>query len=218
VVYVINTAGVISTFAGNGDLGSSGDGGPATAASLGGVTGLTFDSSGNLYIATNQGNIRVVSPNGIISTYFNGISGFGNGMIFDASGNLYVTEASQVLKITSAGSSSIVVGNGTVGASGDGGPATQAELDSVYYIALDTNGNLLLSDMEVGRIRKVSLSTGIISTSAGVGNPPGAPNYNGDGIPAINAYLDGPCGLAVDSSGNIYIADVENSRVRKVIE
>jgi trimeric autotransporter adhesin len=215
-VAVINTSGIISTFAGNGGY-NSGDGGPATAAGVGQVNGLVTDSSGNVYMSTSQGSIRVVNPDGIISTY-SVYSFAGGGMVFDSAHNLYVACDEEVIKITPQGSISVIVGNGTSGNGGDGGPATQAQIGGVFSIAMDANGNLLLPDTLYGRVRIVSMTTGIINEFAGTGENDGGVNYNGDGIPATSANINHPNGVAVDSKGNVYIASTWNERVQYVFE
>uniref|UniRef100_UPI001FE0E2EF NHL repeat-containing protein n=1 Tax=Spirosoma luteum TaxID=431553 RepID=UPI001FE0E2EF len=226
----VNTSGVISTVAGTGISGFSGDGGAATAASLSGPSGLAFDASGNFYIA-DGGNqrIRKVSTAGIISTVAGtGISGFsGDGgaatsaslygpadMAYDASGNLYIADIGnrRVRKVNTSGIISTVAGNGFVGFSGDGGAATAAGLYFPTGVAYDASGNLYIADANNNRIRKVSPS-GIISTVAGSG---GSGFFLGDGGPATAASLVSPTSVAVDASGNLYIAELNNARIRKV--
>jgi len=174
--------GIITTYAGDGN-GYSGDGGPATSASLDGPSGLAMDSAGNLYIADTGNNvIRKVTPGGIITT---------------------------------------CAGNGNAGFSGDGGPATAASLNiniDPVGIAVDASGNLYIADSMNNRVRKVSAGSGIITTVAGngFGAEDGIGGFSGDGGQATAAELFAPTGLAIDSSGNLYIADLANMRVRKV--
>jgi hypothetical protein len=228
--YVIgNSIGTISTVAGNGTAGYSGDGGVATSAELNVPSGTAVDSNGNLYIADQSNNrVRKVTPAGVISTVAgNGAPGFSgdggpatsaemyspSGVAVDGSGNLYITDAgnNRIRKVTVAGVISTVAGNGTQGYSGDGGPATSAEFYDASSVALDNSGNFYFADMYNYRIRKVT-PAGVISTVAGNGTY----GFFGDGGPATSAELYDPAGVAVDPGGNLYIADSANSRIRKV--
>jgi sugar lactone lactonase YvrE len=222
-------SGIITTYAGNGGPGFSGDGGQAKAAQMGMPNGVVTDSAGNLYIADSRNNrIRKITPAGIISTVAgNGTQGFsGDGgsalaaqfgsiydMAVDAAGNLYVADMinNRIRKITPAGIISTVAGNGTQGFSGDGGPALAAQLYYPFGVAVDSAGNLYFSDINNNRVRKVT-PAGIISTVAGIGTQ----GWGGDGGPATAARLIGPSGLALDSSGNLYIAEIGGNCIRKV--
>jgi len=222
-------AGIISTLAGDGTAGSSGDGGVATSAQLNLPNGVAVDSSGNLYIADRYNDrIRKVTSGGLISTEAGtnafGYSGDGGpatsaqlnypaGVAVDSSGNLYIADRDndRIRKVTSGGIISTVAGTGAWGYSGDGGAATDAQLYAPRGVAVDSSGNLYIADFDNHRIRKVT-SSGIISTMAGTG----AFGYSGDGGAATSAQLDSPTGIAVDSSGNLYIADLFNHRIRKV--
>ena len=219
----------ITTVAGDGKQGFSGDGGPATSAQIFNSHGIAVDSSGNLYIAdTDNHRIRKVSISGIITTVagkgteeFSGdggaatSAGLGNpwGVALDPSGNFYIADAvdCRVRKVSNLGTISTVAGSGTRGFGGDGGPATSAELGYTGGVALDSAGNIYIADVENNRIRKVSTS-GIITTVAGKGTH----GFSGDGGPATSAELGAPNGVAVDSTGNIYIDDEDNDRIRKV--
>jgi uncharacterized protein (TIGR03437 family) len=237
----VSVAGVISTVVGVGLGGYSGDGGPATSAQLHGPLGLALDGSGNLYIADAANDrIREVSSTGIITTVAgigyvsSGDSGDGGpatsavlsqpaGVAVDASGNLYVAEFSnRVRKVSAAGTIMTIAGNGynsysaSGGYSGDGGPASSAQLNEPWGAVADASGNLYIADYGNNRVRKVS-TAGMITTVAGtdsLGYLAGA--YSGDGGPAISAQLSGPSGLALDASGNLYVADRSNYRVRKI--
>ena len=227
--YIINLSGIISTLAGNGTVGFSGDGGAATSAEINFARHVAIDISGNLYIADTYNNrVRKVTPGGIITTVAGngtlGYSGDGSaatsaelagpwGIATDAIGNLYIADAGnmRVRMVTPAGVISTVAGNGTGGFSGDGGAATGAELLYPYGVVVDSSGNLYIADSENQRIRKVT-AAGIISTIAGNGTA----GYSGDGGAATSAELNYPSRVAADSSGNVYIADLYNNRVREV--
>jgi sugar lactone lactonase YvrE len=229
---VTASTGKISTVAGNGTRGYSGDGGAATSAELYYPSGITLDSSGNIYIADWGNNrIRKVSAStGNISTVVgNGTQGFAGdggaatsaelyhpgGVALDSAGNIFVadTHNNRIRKVLlSTGDISTVAGNGTEGYSGDGGAATSAELFYPGGIAFDNAGNFYIADESNSRIRKVTISTGYISTVAG----DGLNGYSGDGGAATSAKLYEPIGVAVDRAGNLYIADEQNNRVREV--
>jgi trimeric autotransporter adhesin len=218
--------GVISTVAGNGTAGYSGDGGPATSAQLNAPIGVAVNKAGNLFITDHRNNrVRKVTPAGVIRTVVGsgtkGFSGDGGpaasamispyGVATDMAGNLYITDlgSKRVRKVTPGGVISTVAGNGNQGFSGDGGPATSAQLLGPQGVAVDTSGNVFFADGP--RIRKVTLG-GVISTVAGNGNR----GYRGDGGSASSAELAYPSGVALDTAGNLFIADWDNNRVRKV--
>jgi len=221
--------GVITTFAGNGTAGYSGDGGPATSAQLNFPTGIATDTFGNLYIVDYQNNrIRKVTPGGVISTVVgNGTGGFSGdgglatsamiyqpeGVAADRNGNLYIADAgnNRIRKVTPGGVISTFAGNGTAGYSGDGGPAVSAQVSQPEGLVVDAAGNLYIADSENNRIRKVTPS-GVISTVAGNG----AVGFSGDGGPATAAQLSFPLSVALDTAGSLYIADTNNNRIRKV--
>jgi trimeric autotransporter adhesin len=248
---VSSADGVITTVAGDPNLSinitGKGDGGPATAAAIGGPTGIALDAASNFYIAEPaSGTVRkVTASTGIITTavgnYANGYNGddipainaqlrLPVGVAVDSGGNLYLAANDLVRKVAAdTGIMRTIAGqiapNGPL-MTGDGIPATGASLTPAvdagfiprYGIALDSSGNLYVT--EAARVRKVAATTGIISTVAGnltTSVPGGFPyGYSGDGGPATSAKLNGPSGVAVDSSGNLYIADTYNSAVRKV--
>ena len=169
----IDPDGTVTTVAGTGTAGFSGDGGQATAARLSAPVRLAFDTAGNLYIADSGNNrIRKVTPSGVIST---------------------------------------VAGNGTAGNTGDGGQATAARLRTPYDMAVAPNGTMYIADRGNNKVRKVT-PAGIISTFAGSGTA----GYNGDDIAATTARLNAPYSVDVDATGNVYIADYDNERVRMV--
>jgi len=222
----VNAAGIISTVAGDGGDIFGGDGGPATATSVLPVD-IFVDPGGNLYLADASYRVRKVNGDGIITTIAcNGTSGFtGDGgpataascvpyrVARDSAGNLYVADGSskRIRKVSAAGIITTVAGRGTGQSSGDGGPATLAELIQPLGVAVDPAGNVYIADEGSNRIRKVD-TAGIISTIAGNGKQ----GFDGDGGPATSASLYEPSGVAVDPAGNVYIADAGNLRIRKV--
>jgi sugar lactone lactonase YvrE len=228
-IRMVNASGIISTVAGNGAVGFSGDGGAATSAQLYLPTGVALDYSGNLYVAdTGNNRIRKVSTSGIITTVAgNGTEGYGGdggaatsaqlsspfAVTLDATRNLYITDKRniRIRRVNTSGIITTVAGDGTAGYGGDGGAATSAQLHDPCGIAVDASGNLYIADNGNNRIRKVSTS-GIISTVAGDGTP----GHSGDGGAATSAQLWGPVGLALDSSGNLYIAEELSNCIRKV--
>jgi sugar lactone lactonase YvrE len=240
-------SGTVTTIAGNGTPGFSGDGGQATSAELNDPYFLTLDASGNIYFADfNNRRIRMVTPAGTISTVAGngtqasdgtlaayseliGTSATGlavsvpEGVAIDSSGNLYIASDNLIRKVTPsygyftvsayAGSS-----YGSAGYTGDSGQATSATLRYPQGIAFDNKGNLYIADTGNNVVRKVT-AAGIISTYAGtgysvyVGGPGG---YSGDGGQATNAELNQPNSVVLDSSGNLYISEIGNCRVRQV--
>ena len=230
---VLAVAGDITTVAGTGSLGSSGDGGPATSAHLHFPKGVALNSSGNLFISDQDNHrIRKVDSSGNITTVVGdgtfGFSGDGGpatsaklafplGLAFDSSGNLFIADGSnhRIRKVDTSGNISTVAGT-TKGFSGDGGPATSAQLNDPTDVAVDSSGNLFIADWPNNRIRKVD-SSGNISTVAGTGSTGSLEGgFSGDGGPATSAQLRDPWGVTIDSAGNLYIGDSINHRIRKV--
>jgi uncharacterized protein (TIGR03437 family) len=224
----VDPTGIVTTVAGSGVRGNSGDGGPATSAGLTDPIAVAVDPSGNLYIAEFAGNrVRKVSPSGIITTAAGGGPlGSSNGdggpatsavlnapfaLALDSFGNLYIgdTTARRVRKVDTNGIITTVAGNGSTSDTGDGGPATMAGF-SLTGLAADGAGNILISEMS-NRVREVN-TAGIINTIAGTGQG----GYSGDGGPATSATLSEPGDVVVDSAGTLYIADSMNMRVRKM--
>src|SRR5579862_4234209 len=224
----VTPSGTITTVAGNGQQGSSGDGGPATSAALDNPYGLAVDAAGNLYIAGNQDcTVRMVTPGGTISTVLRdpvaGCQGLGKsftpgswgvpgpyGISFDAAGNLFYADGWSIWERTPAGTTTVVAGTGSAGFSGDGGPATQASFCFAGALAADQTGNLYTADTCNSRIRKVSL--GIIDTIAGNNGF----HFAGDSGPAASAVLWGPQGIALGIAGSLFLADTSNARIRSV--
>lgn len=240
-ISITGFAQIITTAAGTGGSGYTGDGGQATAAQIGMPRGIARDASGNMYISDESHYvIRKVSPTGIITTIAGtgtmGSSGDGGpataattnprSIAVDVAGNLYFVEASlgtfpssRVRKIDPSGIITTFAGGGPrscpgCGPAGDGGPATAAYFESPYDIALDAAGNLYIVDWLYTTIRKVNASTGIISTVAGFYT--GSRTHSGNGGPATAAGIGNPSGAAFDASGNMYILDEFNGCVRRV--
>jgi uncharacterized protein (TIGR03437 family) len=225
----IDTAGVITTAAGNGSGTFAGDGGPATSAGFSHPPRVAADSAGNFYFGINGGRIQKVDAKGIITTFVGtggfvfsgdgglatnaGISQVAAGVAVDGQGNFYFADSSfyRIRKVNAAGIISTIAGNGTKGYSGDGGPALNAQIDVVVGVAADNAGNVYIADSNNNRIRKVD-SSGVITTVAGTGTA----GYSGDGGQAVNAQVSNPCAVAVDGAGNLYICDTANFTIRKV--
>ena len=223
----VDSTGTITTIAGTGKDGFSGDGGPATQAQLNFPTGVAVDGEGNLYIADAPNDrIRKVDSIGTITTIAGtgeqGFSGDGGpatqaqldhprAVAVDGEGNLYIADRNnnRIRKVDSTGTITTIAGGGGFGE--DGGPATQVRLNLPYGVAVDGTGNLYIADTNSDRIRKVD-STGTITTIAGTGER----GFSGDGGPATQASLNSPFGVAVDGAGNLYIADQYNNRIRRV--
>jgi uncharacterized protein (TIGR03437 family) len=258
--------GVINTIAGNGTYGFAGDNGPATQGEIADVHGIAVASNGNVYIAdTHNARVREIIPGGNIYTIAgNGTSGYSGdggaatnaeltlpaGVVVDSSGNIYIADYgnSTVRKVDTKGNISTVAGNGTVGYSGDGGPANKATLSAPYGLAFDSAGNLYISDLGNTDIREITtdgnihtvrsnisadsiaidaagsiyypsyqtstvlkiLANGTLFTIAGTGSP----GFSGDGGPGTSAQLNQPYGVALDGSGNVYVADSQNQVIR----
>jgi uncharacterized protein (TIGR03437 family) len=230
-VRMVSPAGIISTVAGNGAYGATGDGGQATSASFSDVTDVALDAAGNLYIAdASNHRIRKVTPGGIVTTVAGtGVQGFsGDGepainatlnrpisLALDAAGNnLYICDSSNhnIRRVSLAsGIIATYAGNGMPAYSGDGGVATAASLNFPLGVATDIYGNLYIADSGNNRVRRVSPG-GMIVTVAGSSMA----NFAGDGAAATAALLNIPSDVAVDSLGDLFIADSGNNRVRKV--
>ncbi|MFF4012722.1 RICIN domain-containing protein [Streptomyces sp. NPDC001717] len=225
----VTTDGRISTVAGTGTAGFDGDDGPASTAPLNSPYAVAVDSAGALYIA-DHGNhrIRKITADGKISTVAgNGTAGFaGDGgpanaaqlhnpcaVAVDGAGALHIADSGnhRVRKITADGKISTVAGTGSAGFSGDGGPASSAQLNSPYGLVTDSTGALYIADSGNHRVRKIT-ADGKISTVAGTGSA----GFSGDDGPASSAQLNSPYGLVTDSTGALYIADSGNHRVRKI--
>ncbi len=244
VIREVGSDGMITTVAGNGYVnpitgwgGYSGDGGPATNAELNEPTGVAVDGTGNLFIVDSENNvIREVGTDGIISTVggngWKGYSGDGGaatnaelaypyGVAVDATDNFFIADTynNVIREVGTNGIITTVAGSWTNGYAGDGGAATKAELSGPYGVAVDATGNLFIADTWNNVIREVG-TNGIITTVAGNGYGAGTlfgGGYSGDGGAATNAELNGTFGVAMDTTGNLFIADTGNNVIRKVV-
>ena len=226
----INTLGIITTIAGDGTYGYSGDGGQATLAKLYAPSAVVLDGSKNIYIVDKNNNrVRKINTSGIISTVAGngsccGFSGDGgqatsaqlyypSSMAFDAVGNFYIADVGnmRIRMVNTSGIISTVAGSGFPTFGGDGGNATACDLYNPNAVAVDNTGNLFITDQGNSRIRMVN-TLGIINTVAGNG----INGFNGDGGLADTTSLNAPNGITADVNGNLYIADTGNNRIRKV--
>ena len=233
-------SGAISTVAGSGESGFSGDGGPATSAKFGRLRAVVVDSLGNLYIAdgSNHRVRRVDVDTGIVttvagSTSYSSFRGDGGpaafaelswlyGLAIDDLGNLYISDSMnhriRRVKLTQLVTTQVrnpidtFAGSGRTAAFGDGGPALSASLESPRGVAADSLGNLYIADSRNHRVRRIDAVSGTISTVAGTGER----GFSGDDGPATSAQLDDPWGVAVDSLGNVYVSDPNQSLVRRI--
>jgi hypothetical protein len=230
---VTAATGIISTIAGNGVLGGSGDGGPALQAAFSNPSSVALDGAGNIFISDSGNNVvrKISATTGIINTVAGameqvGYSGDGGlataatlndpgGIAIDSAGNLFIADtANNVIRRVDAvtGTITTVAGTGALGFSGDGGLAVNAHLNAPWSITPAAGGVFYIADQGNNRIRKVD-GTGIITTVAGTG----VGSFTGDLGPALLATLDAPASVALDAAGNMYIADAGNNRVRKVL-
>lgn len=232
-----------TTFAGSGIPGYGGDGGPATNAKISKVIGMAVTVDGTLYFADSENNrIRVVDPaTGLIATAAgtggdmdNGDGGPAvdagvsspKGMVIDSEGNLYFSISwSRIRRIVAAtGIIETIAGRAGNGLSGDDGPALEAHFWGPVPSAIDRRGNLYLADFENCRVRAVALKTATVNAVAGSGACPAGPfgipvcrgAFGGDGGAPVSASLNYPSGVALDSAGNLYIADTMNHRIRRI--
>ncbi|HLX42284.1 MAG TPA: hypothetical protein VKR43_02570 [Bryobacteraceae bacterium] len=214
VIRQVNTSGTITTFVGDNGAGAgySGDTGTAPNAQLNAPTAVAIDSAGNLYIADSNNNVVRVVNSGTINTVSatSGTVNHPDGLAVDSAGNLYVADTvdRRVIEVSN-GVFSVVAGNESVGYAGDNGPAVNAKFNDPFGVAVDSAGRVYIADTFNSRIRKVGLD-GNVSTIAGTGYP----SYFGDGGQATSATIYFPHGVAVDASGNVYIADTVNHAIR----
>jgi trimeric autotransporter adhesin len=234
-VRIITTDGVINTFAGTGLTSNGGprtynDGNPANTALLKLPKGVALDKNGNVYIAdTGDNSIRIVTTDGIINTFagdsypsFAGDTAAAvdaelhspSDVTVDSSGNVYIADTgnASIRKVTTDGLINTVAGSQAIGSTGDGAGATKATLLTPISLVVDSSGNIYILENGDGKIRKVDVTSGNISTIAGTG----AAGFGGDGGAATSAVMNYPTGLAIDGSSNFYIADALNQRIRKI--
>jgi sugar lactone lactonase YvrE len=225
----VDSSGIITTIAGTGKFSSGGDGGPATSAGLQSPKGITYDAAGNLLIADSGNNqIRKIDPGGIITTIagtgepgYSGDGGPATGAKLEAprtiavgpSGSIYIAEPNvhRIRKIDPKGVISTLAGTSKAGFSGDGGPARDAQLDMPRGVGVDGEDNVFIADSLNHRIRKVG-GDGVITTIAGTGEK----GFSGEGSPASEARFFTPRAVDVDRSGDIYVADTYNNRIRRI--
>ena len=230
-VWKVGTAGILSTLAGTGIPSYSEAGLPATVAQVNGAAGVAVASSGTIFVADTQNQrVRITSTVGgfgLVTVAGNGTAGFNGevqppksallnrptGVAADDQGNWYVADTAnnRVRKVQPGGNLFTIAGNGNASYFGDGGPGTKASVNQPEGVAVDAQGNVYIADTLDHAIRKVS-PAGTITTLAGTGNA----GYSGDGGPATGARLNRPRGLAVDGSGNVYVADSGNNQVRRI--
>ena len=218
--------GYISTIAGNGTSGFSGDGGPATNAQMTeAVCTIVIDGAGNVYVSDKaNGRVRRVNTSGIITTFAGGGSSTADGIpatnasinlnctAVDMYGNVYIADGNRIRKVDAAtGIINTIAGSATAGYSGDSGPATAATLHNPYGLCVDAAMNIYIGEEANAVVRKIS-AAGIISTYAGTG----VSGYSGDGGAATVAKLKSPDGVWIDAAGNLYVADRYNYVIRKI--
>ena len=225
----IGADGVVTTIAGTGEAGFSGDGGKATEARLNHPAGVTVDGAGNVYIADQKNHrVRRVAPDGFITTLagtgdagYNGDGGpakdaqlfHPEDVAIDRDGAVLIADTvnHRIRRVTSEGIISTIAGSGEPGSEGDGGPATAARLQAPKALAVDGDGSIYIADGTAHRIRRVT-PAGTISTFAGTGET----GYSGDGGPATQARIWAPQDIAIGPAGRVWIADAGNSLVRLV--
>jgi sugar lactone lactonase YvrE len=223
----VDTSGIISIFAGTRVPGSSDDGGAATVSYLDGSYGLAIDRAGNFAVTeAYRHRVRRIDPTGALATVAGtGIAGYSgdNGpataaelqdpedVVYDSSGNLYIADqGGAIRRVDSSGTITTIAGTGVAGTTGNGGPATAAQVQPLG-IATDGAGTIYIAEASSSTVRRIDPS-GVITRFAGTGTS----GFSGDNGPALNAALNTPSGLAVDAAGNVYIADQNNHRIRRV--
>jgi len=228
-VRIVGTDGVITTLAGTGTAGFSGDNGPATAAQLSDPVDSAVDAAGNVYIADRANHrIRRIAPSGIITTIAGtGVNGFSGdagpataadlnnpvGVTVDGAGSVYIADElnRRIRRVDPSGIITTIAGDGVSASTGDGGPSAAARLQRPIDVRVDGLGNIFVADAEANRIRRIG-ADGIVTTVAGTGQP----GFSGDGGGATAARITTPIEVVPDTFGNLYIADSANHRVRRV--
>jgi uncharacterized protein (TIGR03437 family) len=218
---VTAATGAITTIAGTSQ---NGDGGLAAGAVLTSPQGIAMDAAGDLFIADGSAVREVNAATGIISTFAGGGTSTQDGvtvlqaklnplgLVFDSAGDLIVGEAGLIRRLDTSGTVTTIAGTGVPGFSGDGGPATQAQIGSATALAIDATGGVLFTDAGNKRLRRVDLGTGVITTVAGNGQAA----FSGLGQPAATTGIGNVAGVAVDSTGNIYIGGINTGLVLKI--
>ncbi len=246
VANVSVAAGAIETVAGNGIAGYLGDTGQATSAELNAPFGVFVDSAGNIFIADTSNSVirEVTASSGVINTVAGSSTqctdptaacgdggaatsaqlNFPDGVFVDVSEDIFIADTLdfRIREVTASNSViNTVAGNGTRGYAGDGGAATQANLDTPYGLFVDLSGDIFIADTDNAAIREVVAATGFIQTVAGIAppTPPGSatPGFSGDGGPATSAELHSPSGVFGTSAGNLFVADTGNQRIRELV-
>ncbi len=225
----IDANGNVTTIAGTGVAGFSGDNGPATSAQLNTPLGISRDTAGNLYIADGNNNrIRKIDTNGIMTTFagdgtgsFGGDNGaatsaqlFGPFSVHAVGNVVYIADTgnNRIRKVDAGGTITTIAGTGGANFAGDNGLATAAQFNTPIHVTTDSGGNIYVSDYSNGAIRKININTGIITTVAGTGSN----GYGGDNGLATSAQLNSPRSAGLDAAGNLYITDTTNNRIRVV--
>ena len=229
-IRIVSATGTINTFAGTGHHGFAGDTGQAVDAELSNPNGVYVGSAGNVFISdTGNQRVREVAPSGVINTILGGGNGGDggaptaaqfanpNGVAVDSADNYFIADTTNnTVREVSGGTITNIAGNGLSGYSGDGGPATSAELNGPIGVALDSSSNVYIADTSNHVVREVS--AGNIKTFAGDGSACSPSTGTcGDGGAATSAQLSTPTAIAVDASGNIFIADSSAQKIREVI-
>jgi len=212
-VWKVNAAGIMTSFAGNGQPGFTGDGGPATGAELYTPEGIAAGPDGTVYIAdTSNGRVRRVHPDGTIDSLAQGFRNGPTALALDSGGNLLLAQfyLNVIQRVTPAGVVTTIAGTGQSGFSGDGGLPLAAQLSSPFGVAIDASGSIYVADHANNRIRRIDSLGSTIATVAGQGA------FVGDGGPAVAARLSEPQDIALDAQGNLYIVDQTANRIRMV--
>ncbi|MYD92243.1 MAG: hypothetical protein F4Y02_00830, partial [Chloroflexi bacterium] len=218
---------LLSDFAGTGEIGNGGDGGPALAAQFRSVGGVVVGSDGVVYVSDpSASRIRRIRADGVIEALAGtGVRGYGGDggpalaadftdpsrLLVDQAGTLFVSELDRVRRIDASGLVSTVLGDGHAGLEGDGGPAAFARTAGNEGMAIDGDGNLFIAERAANRVRRID-TRGNLTTVAGTG----VPGSDGDGGPALSATLNQPVDVDVDGQGNLLIAELTGNRVRRV--